>query len=133
MLDSDMVFEPDVVERLSRTNRKAVGGLCKIVNRDLAVIGKEGEDWWTDYPDGVVEVTLLSLACLLVHRQVFEDIQRAADGERWPWFRETVEDDTWVNEDVHFCRRARDAGHKLYIDTTVKIGHQKGPKVHYPD
>ena len=34
---------------------------------------------------------------------------------------------------ISFCLRARDAGWKVYVDTTLPVGHHKGSKVWWPE
>jgi GT2 family glycosyltransferase len=60
------------------------------------------------------------LGCTLIDMRVFEAVEE-------PWFRSTF----WVRngrkdivtEDVYFFRKARAAGFKVYIDTSVKCDH----------
>jgi hypothetical protein len=118
MIDSDMTFPPDLVERLLEvadpTERPIVGGLCFAGGRDhdpYPTIYREvetklpdgksfvGIEPIHDYPeDQLVRVGGTGAACMLVHRQVFiamshpypKGFGTTADGTKtpYPWFVE---------------------------------------------
>jgi len=80
----------------------------------------------------IMEVDAVGLGCCLVHRRVLEDIKQ-------PWFRWTLgyEEHPWdlrnrddgdkgVGEDFYFCKKAKDAGYNIYIDTEVLCNHEHG-------
>ncbi len=70
---------------------------------------------------GLREVDLVGSACLMIHRRVIKAMPQ-------PWFR-TVMDETITqlldSEDFYFCRKAREAGFKIYLDTDRPCGHIK--------
>ena len=148
-LDSDMVWEPDLMHRLVgravEQNVKILGGLCLIVTADgpLPTMFVDDDDTVTqvlvDWPDGTVgEVAATGTGCLLVHRSVLEDMQAAAGGSKNCWFGfDVVTSKTgkeWsLGEDISFCLRARKNGHKVFVDTTAHCGHHKGAVVHWPE
>jgi hypothetical protein len=88
------------------------------------------------------ETQWVATGCMLSHRSVFEDIQKAypelapktisyeaMDGQKvtrkqevWDYFRKFE----GCGEDVSFCFRARKAGHKVYLDHAVKCLHAGG-------
>lgn len=122
-IDDDMVFNDDAFERLLSHDLPIVGGLCH--NRRppyMPILMREYNGGYTfvyDYDreideNGLIEVDATGAAFLLVKREVFEKI--AATGEdpfaiRGP------------GEDISFCLRAKEQGYKIYVDTTVEIGH----------
>jgi GT2 family glycosyltransferase len=59
---------------------------------------------------------------MLIKHGVFERMT-------YPWFKPvTVKIGTMVDftmEDVTFCLRAKEKGYKVYVDPTVKVGHEK--------
>jgi hypothetical protein len=64
--------------------------------------------------------------CLLVHRDVYLDIQTkfpelAPDGARkeWNFFKMQAN----LGEDVMFCQRAIAAGHEVFVDTGLQCAH----------
>lgn len=142
IVDSDMQFPPDTLERLcasahDRTHR-IVGGLCFALLTDP----RSGHDYpaptlyllsdtpgemlrlW-DWPPGqLCEVDATGAACLLVHRSVLEKMRDANDGP-WHWFREHVAEGRPISEDITFCLRARSLGYSVWVDTSVQIDHMK--------
>ena len=152
MVDSDMTFAPDILDRLLLAGdpraKPIVGGLCFGV-RPVKVNGveqfngcygtrleafptlfKPSEDgamvhWW-DYPrDTVVPVFTTGAACLLMHRDMLADKRWKADGHPLPWFRETVVNGRVMSEDHFFCIRAGSLGYPIHVDTGAKTGHVK--------
>jgi hypothetical protein len=128
MYDDDMVFEPDILERLMAsekdvivplafTSRWPVGPvLWKIlstwdaqrqaVRRDLEPI--------LDYPrNALFRVQAVGTGVVLIHRRVLERIPR-------PWFHGGVN----VGEDVYFCLRCQQAGVEVWCDSRVKTLHK---------
>jgi len=153
MVDSDMTFAPDVVERLLEyaDPQKApiVGGLCfgfdghgdvqptlygLVEHPDhpgnlerLQVV--RYHEW---KPDAMYQVAGTGAACLLMHRSA---LVRIRDFERpsgevgfnpaYPWFQESQHDGRPVGEDITFCWRAIQAGLPVYVNTAVQCGHVK--------
>lgn len=151
MVDADMTFEPDILERLVSaahpTERPIVGGLCFAYMRDNQrkfwptlyawIPGTERLRRLTQYPaDTLVPVAATGAACLLVHRSVFEKLAERWP-KPWPWFAETPfyergEDGEPIlatgdaySEDITFCLRAQAAGFPIYVHTGIKLGHVK--------
>lgn len=151
MIDADMEFDPDLVERLVSvahpTERPIVGGLCFAYMRGLErkfwptmyawIPGTERLRRLTQYPaDTLVPVAATGAACLLVHRSVFVEMGRRFPPP-WPWFAETpfyerdedgkpiLETGDAYSEDITFCLRAQAAGFPIYVHTGIKIGHVK--------
>jgi GT2 family glycosyltransferase len=125
-IDDDMVFAPDALRRLLAHDLSIVGGLCHgrraphyapiLLHRQPG--GMMGYAYQHDYPLGLVEVDATGGAFLLVKREVFETIEERfkAPGEG-PW------SDRGHGEDTSFCERAKECGYKVFVDTTLEIGH----------
>lgn len=146
--DTDMVFEPDTLHRMVARaidcDAKILGALCVIVTSDGAVPTMFVPDAdaithvMLDYEDNTVaELAATGTGCLLVHRDVLEDMRDKRDGSIHSWFgydQFTTSAGEWeLGEDISFCLRAREAGWKTYVDTTCRVGHHKGPKVWWPE
>lgn len=152
MVDADMGFGPDTVDRLiaaaDPVDRPIVGGLafaqksagaapfyarryrCTPTLYRMAETDTEvGFAPWFDYPrDELVEVDGTGAACVLIHRNVLEAI-RGQHGDHWFHPVEVPkgpEGSTEFGEDLSFCIRARAAGFPIHVHTGVKTTHDKG-------
>lgn len=142
MVDADMQFEPDVVDRLvgaaHPVERPLVGGLC------FAVRPEQGHTAWDvryqvwptlfgvtdgvvhqflDYPPNqLVQVDATGAACLLIHRSVLEGV---TSDHPHRWFRESRMGAQPVSEDITFCLQAGAAGFPLHVHTGIETKHAK--------
>ena len=62
---------------------------------------------WLD--KGLVEVDATGTGCMLVNLDVFEKLE-------YPWFDSDA-------EDIGFCEKAKEAGYKVMVDTSLEGGH----------
>lgn len=147
MLDSDMVFEPDVLDSLldaaDPVKRPIMGGLCIGGGRTKMVPTlyriSTPEEWEADpehdkqpvravedWPDGkVVKVDATGAACLLMHREALIKIGNHY-GDPVPWFAESVYKGVKeIGEDITFCFRAQSVGIPIYVHTGAQLGHVK--------
>jgi hypothetical protein len=137
-VDSDVSFEPDAVDRLRSHDLPLVGGL--FAKRGIAGFGcrflPDTKELTLGEGGGPAEVRYLGTAFLLVHRRVYEDVARvfslpvcnAADAPAVPFFLPMVIQDTelgfwYLSEAWSFCERARKAGHKVMVDTSIRLWH----------
>ena len=133
-LDSDMVFEPDLLERLSgvmeKQNLDYVTGLCfkrhiptgPCIYRDI--VNEMGENGsvrteaiaYEDYPqDSLFEVAGSGFAAVLVKTELLKVVWE----KYGPPFNPMVQ----MGEDLSFCWRARQCGYKIIVDPAVELGH----------
>jgi hypothetical protein len=72
--------------------------------------------------DGLIEVEFTGFHFLLVRRGVFEKLG-------YPWFRpvpKVMKDQVFFpSEDISWCSLAIEAGFKIHVDPTIKLGHLK--------
>jgi hypothetical protein len=138
-IDSDVSFAPAAVEQLLRHELPVVAGLYpKKGARAFAVYFEEGtKDLLVGEQGYLLDVRYVGTGFLLTHRMVYDDIRRTFSlplcNTKWgqptvPFFLPmVVSDDTngywYLSEDFAFCERARQAGHKITIDTTIRLGH----------
>jgi len=138
-IDSDIAFEPDAVDRIRSHGLPLVGALfakrgkpefgCKFLDEPAEITLGEG--------GGLVEVRYLGTAFLLTHRRVYDDVAQKfglpicnarAGSPSVPYFLPMVihdpEMDYWyLSEAWSFCERARQAGHKVVLDTSIRLLH----------
>lgn len=136
MVDDDMVFPPDAVERLLQAahpqDRPIVGGMCFGGGRDgwfPTLFRLDAEQKQMIRFDGWPEDTLFPVdatggACLLIHRSVFQKLAELYEPP-WVWFQETKLGAKSTGEDITFCLRARAAGFPIYVHTGIEFGHMK--------
>ncbi len=139
MVDSDMVFELDSVERLLEyadpVTAPVVGGLCFGVNKELGqfptlyqrVDGLPVAQ--LKIPEGdVVDVDATGGAFTLTHRSVFENNERPGP-HRW-FHRRLVEpagehSGGMLSEDLSWCWWLRDNDIPIRVVLDVEVGHVK--------
>ncbi len=66
--------------------------------------------------EDLIECDGVGGGCLLIHRRVFEAIEP-------PYFK--CNPNTFIGEDFYFCRKARQAGFKIYLDPSILCGHKQ--------
>jgi hypothetical protein len=134
-IDSDIVFNFDQVLRLIKRNVSVVSGVYLMAdNTHYATV----KDWDTTYfaqhgsfqfltpadmTEDLTEVAYSGLGFMLIKYGVFESLE-------YPWFRpvfQQISDDIYdfSAEDVSLCQALREKGHKIYVDPTVRVGHEK--------
>ena len=140
MLDTDIVFGPDLLLRLAETadtsTRPLVSGLYFTTTAGglplvpMVYARHPGatpeftplQDW---EPGAVIRADGCGAGCLLVHRRVLQTI----GGD---WFSEITRDGRVFGEDLSFCLRAAEAGFGVRADTGARAGHVKTTVVGLP-
>jgi len=142
-IDSDMAWQPEAIRVLVETQAKfdldIVGGLCfqrgEPYQPTLYREAPHGEHGYTFIerwdPDAAVEVDATGMAFCLIHKRVFDRILRANTDEGFPDFEERQKMrpapffrwEEEYGEDFLFCREAKTAGNRIFVDTSVKIAH----------
>lgn len=147
IVDSDMGFAPDTLERLLEAADpadKPIMGLLYFAWRETQVDGMSGfrcrpapviHDYVetpqgqvfmgvsTYPPDQVMRCAGTGCGGILVHRTVFEKID-ANYGPTW-YDRIRGDDGGWISEDLSFCVRATACGFPVHVHTGVKATHMK--------
>jgi hypothetical protein len=137
-IDADIGFDPNAVDRLRSHRLPIVGGIYpKKGRRELAchvipgteklIFGRQG---------GLVELQYAAAGFLLVHREVYLEMQRRLElpccNERWgrpiyPFFQPLVASDGpghwYLAEHFAFSERARRCGFQIMADTTIRLHH----------
>lgn len=139
-IDSDMVFNPDLIHRLWEQahpkHAPIVAGHCYALMAErgpVPTMWLEAEPGspgplipFEGYPtDRLVPVGATGGACLMVHRSVFERLKEEMPDHPYPWFEEAYWGQLPVGEDLTFCIRARKAGFPIFVDTSLDVGHVK--------
>lgn len=131
-LDSDMTFEPDVVERMVQhfeDGKDIVCGLCFTRKRPIVPVVysklvKEEDDRgvpnvgvlpYRDYPSELFEVQGMGFGCAMTSVRALKRIADVYGPPFYPRFG--------FGEDITFCWLANELGIKMYCDPTIKLGH----------
>jgi hypothetical protein len=137
-VDSDIAFTADAVDKLRAHDVSVAGavysqkgrrGLCMnpLTLPTTLTFGPGG---------GLVEVLNIGTGFLLTRRAAYEDVQRHHDLPRCgadvpgiiPFFHSIIDGSKesgfrYLSEDYSFCHRARAAGHEIFADTSIRVGH----------
>jgi hypothetical protein len=143
MVDTDMVFAPDVLDRLIAAadpiRRPVMGAFCLMqetlggdplptlyeVSEGVNGLGFARYQEWPD--DAVMRVGATGTGCLLAHRGVFHllDSDERTHDPVWPWFREASLRGRPIGEDLTFMLRCGVAGIPIHVHTGIRVGHVK--------
>lgn len=149
MVDSDMGFAPDTIDRLidsaDKYQRPVMGGLCFALRK--AEVGPlhatryvtvptlydfvetDEEAGWlsvVEYPkDQVTKVAGTGAACMLIHRRALCKV-REKYGDHWFDPIPHPKAAKPFSEDLSFCVRLAACDLPIHVDTSVKTSHYKG-------
>jgi hypothetical protein len=133
-IDSDSIFTPENFDSLLARDKDIVSGLVKKTPY-IYLAGKidptknffQKESLTEEDIQGtdLIETDGVGFPFMLVKKGVFESIKA-------PWFATDAIDEPsgpngkiYVGEDIYFCIKAKEAGYKIWLDPTVKVGHLK--------
>jgi hypothetical protein len=135
-IDDDIVFRPDDVFRLRESGAPMVAGIyAKKRKRALAVYAEPGTESFTFGPGGgLAAVQFVGSGFLYTRRSVYDAIASELPvcnegfGERvvpyfLPFVMNTERGPWYLGEDYAFCERARRAGHRIMVDTRIRLFH----------
>lgn len=127
-LDSDMVFQPDILKRMLKTLQekdldiltglyfRRVPPYSPVLFDRLDIDGVQTK--FTEFqsiPDELFEVGACGFGCVLMKTDVFFDVQSKFGNMFAPIGNN--------GEDVAFCWRARQCGYKIFCDPQLICGH----------
>ena len=130
--DSDMTFEPDVIERMAEHYRNGYDYVCglffsrrhPIIPVIYESISCEEDDRGVpkvdtvnrkDYPQELFEVAGSGFGCVMTSVRMLRQICDIYGPPFYPRFG--------FGEDLTFCWLAKQCGIKMYCDPTIKLGH----------
>lgn len=123
MLDVDMIYHPQTITRLLSHKLPVVGAMCfrryppfDSIMLKLTPEGYKSIDEWGE--DELVEVDATGCGCIMYNMEVFRKLPR-------PWFKFRKHEETGavIGEDIGFCQELKDAGYKIFVDTSVPADH----------
>lgn len=144
LTDDDHIYPPDTIMKLLARNVDVISGVYCMKMSPFPMIAfnkpnEKGQSQFIDFnklgEDECVEVSRVPGGCLLVTTFALQEMKAVLDRTNYlfgggfnpiwegKWFTlGQIEPDNWC-DDLWFCDRVRDAGFKIYIDTSVRIGH----------
>lgn len=133
IMGDDHTFDKDILNRLLERDVDVVVPMCakksppfnlvSFKSEEMVVYESDGKEYphYTyvtpaDLPTegGLMKVHAVGSAGMLVRRHVIDAI-----GD--PWFENST--GTVINDDLEFCRKIRDAGFDIWLDTDEHLGH----------
>ena len=133
-VDDDVISPPDVYMRLVKHDLDIVSGLYYRRHEPICPVAMKTDDtgkhqWVTAWspPNSMLEVDLVGAGCLLIHRRVLERMSP-------PWFEWQIGREPAqvsgaapkrgaLSEDFAFCVKAKEAGFKVHLDTSIRCDH----------
>ena len=135
-IDSDIIFTPKSFQTLLDHDKDIVSGIYKMKGgQSFATVKDWNEEYFKkngtfkflvdeDVKDkkDLIEVDYTGLGWMLIKKGIFEKME-------YPWFRPLWKNfggiSDFTSEDTAFCLIAKEKGFKIYIDPTVRVGHEK--------
>ena len=131
-LDADIDFTPEDVAKVWNMQADIGVGVYAMKKRD--------KQWFAAWKDGAlvkdldqfkgpIDVDYAGTGFMLIKRHVIEVLAasvpkwQGANGEVPALFMTPITDGCLESEDYFFCRIAREAGYKIMMDPSVRLGH----------
>jgi|2_EtaG_2_1085320.scaffolds.fasta_scaffold00208_40 GT2 family glycosyltransferase len=127
MMDTDQIYPVDTIIKLLKNRDKDV--VAVPVHRryppyDPIVLkhNPKSDRYWhipdkEVYSGELIEADAIGTGCMMFDTRCFMDTPR-------PWFKiDGKRDGTHIGEDVFFCRNMKKAGKRIWVDTSIEIGH----------
>jgi hypothetical protein len=123
MLDTDQTYPPNTLAKLLSHQVDVCGVRVHRRYPPFDVILYRGQvGRYKHVPDAecfsgdLVEVDATGTGCLLFDMRVFDRVAH-------PWFKLDIHDGKPVGEDIYFCNKARQTGVRIFVDTSIEVGH----------
>lgn len=122
-LDADMIFTPNILDDLMFCGKDFVTGLacCRRPPFVLCIFDHVSERKGCTYydlanvPDEAFEIQGCGFACVLITTAILKQVMLT--------YKTCFLPEKIFGEDVAFCVRARQLGHKIYCEPSVRLGH----------
>lgn len=124
-LDSDMVFDSHLMERLAADMDEGRDFVCGLYFRRIfptnpvlfKTVTQDDRELYSDYPkDSVFEIEGCGFSAVMVSTKLLKGVM-----DKFPY--PFAPKPGCFGEDIAFCWRAKKAGYKLWCDSRIKAGH----------
>lgn len=125
-IDSDIMWEPEDVLALWRSRHKITSGWYQMTdgNASVSFDGLNAAPAM-EFPNEqkYYQAVTVGFGFLMVDKGIFESMTK-------PWFDNYILEHegrlvTAIGEDSSWCIQAHNAGHDIWVDSTVRVGHIK--------
>lgn len=135
MLDLDMDYPPDILERLRAHDKDIVAGhyYRRQLNPTMSLVETSPDGTWPYVPmldppkEGLHEIVCAGFGCVLIKREVVEAVAKTLpplahpfDGGPLEWLTGSA---LSLGPDKRFFAMARRLGYKMYLDAAVRCKH----------
>ena len=114
MVDDDMIYEPDTLERLVEANRDIIGGLYYTKYEDKAPV----LEYFDKPEEGLFKVKAMGGGLILIKCDVFKKVPQPWYGYKWNNLGAVTMSNDWF-----FCEKAREAGFDIWCDSSITAEH----------
>jgi len=125
MLDTDQVYPPDTLTKLMNHGKDICG--VRVHRRyppfdPIFLRWDEEVKKYYRIPDeemfsgNLVEIDATGTGALLINMEIFDRIEE-------PWFKVVTDPGARTGEDIYFCTKARKAGFRIFVDTSIEVDH----------
>lgn len=131
-LDADIEFTPEDLAKVWNMQADIGVGVYRMKKPESVYAAWKDGKLVTDldqFGDKPIEVELAGTGFMCIKREVIEKLAETApsymgqNGRVPAIYLTPIVNDTLESEDYHFCRIAREAGYKIMMDPTVRLGH----------
>lgn len=124
-IDSDIMPPLNVLEMI-KNGKDVCSGICPQFRKGklISLVFEKYQDNYRfiqkDIKGDVIEIDGIGTGCLLIHRKVFERMEK-------PYFEFLFDEKgmTKLSEDLNFCKKAQEAGFKIWADKRMGLHHFK--------
>lgn len=118
MVDSDMEFNPDTLERMLAHDKPILGLAANHRRLPLESVVKplKEADVHKELPKELFQAMSCGTGVMLIKSEVFKKIPA-------PWFEFSYENGERIGEDVSFCMKAAKQDIPVFVDPTIAVRH----------
>ncbi len=131
-IDADIRFDPDDVAKLWNMEKPISVAAYPMKRKDAPLSAWVGGRL-VEFPIDInpVPVDYAGTGFMMIERGVLESMKEfapeyaesATEEPTWGFFLDPVEDGIHLSEDYYFCKRARELGYEISMETSIRLGH----------
>lgn len=121
-VDSDISFDPDTLVKMLNHNVDMVSGVYRqrLPNNIVEIYDYQLKNMPIEnvMSSNFHEIGACGFGCVLINNRIIK-------GMEYPHFvyMSALDHKDTFSEDIYFCKKAREKGYKIYVDSTIICGH----------